>query len=65
MILNLVAFLPLSLRGRPHRNAMLLKTRKRTTIYLFYIIVRKAERPVLPAGSAAFIPAHECEDLSP
>ncbi len=33
---NTVAFLPLALRQRTHRNAMLLKTCKRTT-YLFFL----------------------------
>ena len=59
---NTEAFLPLALCQRIHRNAMLLKTCKRTLSLLF--VERKTEM-VLPLGSAAFIPAHTCEGLSP
>jgi hypothetical protein len=53
--LNTVAFFPLALCQGTCRNAIWLKMYRRT-LERFFFIKQKAERRVLPKGSAAFIP---------
>jgi hypothetical protein len=60
---NSVAFLPMTLCHGTHRNAIWLKTCKRTDGSLS--LVRTHVNHHLPAGSAAFIPTHECGGLPP
>ena len=60
---NSGAFLPMILCHGTHRNALWLKTCKRTDGSLSR--VRTPVNHHLPAGSAAFIPMHECGGLPP
>jgi hypothetical protein len=63
-LVNSVAFIPLALGQRTHRNAMLLKTCKRTTSP-FFLSYEKWKRCSARLGSAAFIPRRERRGLSP
>ncbi len=54
-LVNSVAFLPLALCQRTHRNAMLLKTCKRT-VYLFLLSCEKRKRLFCEARQCGFHP---------